>query len=160
MKFIYSVMMIVIIVNAESMQVIRDTKHNTLKSENCLDKKIDDIKIRGFIKEIIVDIEKSRIKSLAEKFQYPLSVLAFEFKSKEEFIAQWEKDGMLKRFMELKKYDENDKYTGTVTAKDYSKLQIFYTECKQVQFGITPGMIFDVEKISNRYKIVTWSSVY
>ena len=129
-------------------------------AETCLDKKIDDIKIRKFIKEIIVDIEKSKVTSLADKFQYPLSALAFEFKSKEEFIMQWGKDSMLKGFMELKAYDENDKYTGTVTSKDYSKVQIFYTDCKRVQFGITPGMIFDVEKISNRYKIVMWSSVY
>ena len=129
-------------------------------AENCLNPKADDAQIRAFIKEIIIDIEKSRVASLASKFQYPLSALAFQFKNREAFITRWKKDSLLKSTMELKVYDENDKYVGTVKAKDSSKIQIHYTKCKTAQFAITPGMMFDVKKISNRYKIVFWTSVY
>jgi len=126
----------------------------------CLNKSKDDKTIRAFIKEIIVDIEKSRVHSLSKKFHYPLNALAFRFKSKEEFVSQWGKDSMLQGFMELKNYDENDKYTGTTTSEDASKLKIFYTECKTVQFAITPGMIFNVMIIDNSYNIVSWTSAY
>ena len=129
-------------------------------AENCLNPKEDDAQIRAFIKEIIIDIEKSRVASLANKFQYPLSALAFKFKNREAFISRWKKDGLLKSTMELKVYDENDKYVGTTTVQDSSKLKIYYTKCKTVQFAITPGMMFNVKKISNRYKIVFWTSVY
>ena len=54
----------------------------------------------------------------------------------------------------------NDKYAGTRRSKDSNTLKVSYTECKTVQFAITPGMIFDVEKIENRYKIVFWTTVY
>lgn len=129
-------------------------------AETCFDNKLDEVPIRAFIKEIIVDIEKSRVDRLASKFTYPLSAFAFKFKNKEEFFAQWQKDARLKSFMELKVYDEEDKYKGTVTSKDSRSLRVFYKECQTVQFAITPGMIFDVEKASNRYKIVSWTSVY
>jgi len=129
-------------------------------AQTCLNKKNNDVEIRAFIKKIIVDIEKSRLNALASKFRYPLNALAFNFKNKEEFVTQWQKDTRLKGFMELKLYAENDKYNSTVTSKDSRSLRVFYKECQTVQFAITPGMIFDVEKTSNRYKIVSWTSVY
>ncbi len=129
-------------------------------AQTCLNKKNNDVEIRTFIKKIIVDIEKSRVNALASKFRYPLNALAFNFKNKEEFVTQWQKDTRLKGFMELKLYAENDKYNSTVTSKDSRSLRVFYKECQTVQFAITPGMIFDAEKTSNRYKIVSWTSVY
>lgn len=129
-------------------------------AEACLNKKVDDIQIRAFVKEIIIDIEQSRVHSLANKFRYPQDALGFEFKSKDDFVSQWKKDGRLKSAMELKMYDENDKYAETTRPKDSNTLKVFYRECKTVQFGITPGMIFDVEKIEGRYQIVFWTSVY
>jgi len=128
-------------------------------TETCLNKKMDEVQIRAFIKEIIVDIEKSKVDLLSQKFQYPLDMFEFRFKNKDEFVLQWTKDNRLKGYMELKVYDENDKYTGTTTPKESSTMQIHYTEWKTVQFAITPGMIFDVKKIANGYKIVRWSSV-
>ena len=75
-------------------------------AEICLSKEVDDIHIRAFIKEIIIDIEQSRISSLANKFQYPQNALAFAFKSKDDFVFQWKKESRLKSVMELKTYDE------------------------------------------------------
>ncbi len=137
--------------NKSTQKTIRD-KVDLTKTFTGIEQEGDTVKIELFVENFITNLNDYDEKELSEKFNYPIAMFEFSFKSKEEFIQQWHLDDRLKNYLSLDIYDENDQYIGR---SDIENTKIFYLKGKKsvAQFGIGSGLIFNVDKIKNELKL-------
>lgn len=125
---------------------------------NCLAES-DSVAVRMFVQQMIVDLEQQNGKSFASNLEFPMTMFNFNFDSAEDFVEQWQKNDTLMSYLSLEIYDEDDEYIGNSTLENTEFL--FYNseqkdDCWEVQFGLGSGLIFTLDKIEGKIKVVNF----
>lgn len=134
--------------------------YNQIVSPSCL-LKSDSLEVKKLVHEIIRNIETDKADKLSSKIKFPLSMFNFRFNNEKDFIEQWNKSNELKNYLSLEIYDEDDEFVGK---SDSFNTKIIFSnsnkneKCFKVQFGIGSGLIFTLDKINEKIKIVNFDT--
>ncbi|MCD8418540.1 hypothetical protein J2Q11_12870 [Tenacibaculum finnmarkense genomovar finnmarkense] len=136
------------------------TKEVKKSNRNCLTK-FDKIEVKKVITDIINSLEKDDEDSLSSIFNFPISMFNLTFENQIDFVNKWNKDEELKNYLSLEIYDEDDKYIGK-TGNTNVKFIFFPSEkkdnCLLVQFSIGSGLLFTLDKLDEKIKIINLDS--
>lgn len=150
--------------NQHSTKTLETTKKSDVKiaqqhkvtHPNCL-LKSDSLIVKQLVSDLIQDINLDREDNFSSKIDYPLTMFTYNFKTKDDFITQWNKTETLKGYLSLDIYDEDDEFKGKSNASN-TKIIFFNSEenntCFKAQFGIGSGLIFTLNKVDGKLKIV------